>query len=110
MALLPKVCGVEKCCLGTGRQRFAAVHRSLSLTQLSPVARHQDADYVTFRDGEEGRHCIGFRRMGGFQRGGYDSVTGGILCAPSGKTVTDNDIALFIDNVRLQGTPGASRR
>jgi hypothetical protein len=81
-----------------------------SITQLSPVARHKEADYVTFTDGTQGRKCIGFRRMGGFQRGGYNSVTGGILCAPSGTTVTDNDVALFIDNVRLQGTPGASRR
>jgi hypothetical protein len=29
-------------------------------------------------------------------------VTGGILCAPPGKTMTDKDIALFIDNVRIQ--------
>jgi hypothetical protein len=40
--------------------------------------------------------------LGKFQRGGYDSVTGGILCAPPGKAITDNDIALFIDNVRPQ--------
>ena len=73
-----------------------------SISQVSPVARYSDADYVTFKDGEHGRNCVGFRRLGKFQRGGYDSVTGAILCAPSGKAITDNDITLFIDNVRLQ--------
>jgi hypothetical protein len=73
-----------------------------SVTEVSAVARYKDADYVTFRDGKQDRRCIGFRRLGNFQRGGYDSVTGGILCAPPGKTITDRDIALFIDNVRLQ--------
>lgn len=72
-----------------------------SIAEVSPVARYKDADYVTFRDGKQGRACVGFRRLGKFQRGGYDSVTGGILCAASGKTVTDKDIELFIDNVRL---------
>ena len=32
----------------------------------------------------------------------YSSVTGGILCAPPGKTITERDVALFIDKVRLQ--------
>lgn len=73
-----------------------------SVAEVSPVARTWDADYVRFTDGKHGRRCVGFRRLGRFQRGGYDSVTGGILCAPSGKTITDKDIALFIDNVRLQ--------
>jgi len=76
-------------------------HRQ-SVTEVSAVARYKDADYVTFRDGKHGRRCTGFRRLGKFQRGGYDSVTGGILCAPPGKAITDNDIALFIDNVRPQ--------
>jgi hypothetical protein len=73
-----------------------------SVSAVSPVARYKDADYVTFRDGKHDRRCVGFRRLGKFQRGGYSSVTGGILCAPPGKTITDNDIGLFIDNVRLQ--------
>jgi hypothetical protein len=73
-----------------------------SVADVSPVARSNDADYVTFKDGRHDRRCVGFRRLGKFQRGGYDSVTGGILCAPPGKTMTDKDIALFIDNVRLQ--------
>jgi hypothetical protein len=34
--------------------------------------------------------------------GGYDSLTGGILCAPSGKTISDVDISVFIDKARLQ--------
>lgn len=73
-----------------------------SIAEVSAVARSKDADYVTFRDGKNARHCVGFRRLGNFQRGGYDSVTGGILCAPPGKAITDKDIALFIGNVRLQ--------
>lgn len=76
--------------------------RGKSATDFSPLARYKDADFLTFRDGREGRTCVGFRRMGGFQRGGYDSMTGGILCAPPGKPVTDGDISLFIDNVRLR--------
>lgn len=77
-----------------------------SVTDVSPVTRYEDADYVTFKDGKHGRRCVGFRRLGKFQRGGYDSVAGGILCAPPGKTITDNDIVLFIDNVRLQQAAG----
>jgi hypothetical protein len=73
-----------------------------SVTQVSPAAHHKDADFVTFKDGKLGRSCIGFRRLGKPQRGGYDAVTGAILCAPPGKAVTDGDVAVFIDNVRLQ--------
>jgi hypothetical protein len=73
-----------------------------SVTQVSAVARHKDADYVAFRDDRNGRNCAGFRRLGKFQRGGYDSVTGGILCAPPGKAIATDDIQKFIDNVRLQ--------
>jgi hypothetical protein len=73
-----------------------------SVADVSPVARANDADYVTFKDGKNARNCVGFRRLGKFQRGGYDSVSGGILCAPPGKTIAGKDIALFISNVRLQ--------
>ena len=57
---------------------------------------------MTFRDDKHGRVCVGFRQMGKFQRGGYDALTSGILCAPPGKNLTNNDIAIFIDNVRLR--------
>jgi hypothetical protein len=77
-----------------------------TITQVSPVARHKDADYVTFNDAKLGRTCVGFRRLGKLQRGGYDGVTGAILCAPPGKAVTNDDLALFIDNVRLQPAGG----
>lgn len=73
-----------------------------SVAQVSAVTRYKDADYVTFNDGKDGRSCAGFRRLGQFQRGGYASVTGGILCAPPGKSIATNDIPIFIDNVRLQ--------
>lgn len=76
------------------------------VTQVSPVGRYKDADFVTFRDDRNGRNCVGFRRLGKFQRGGYESVTGGILCAPAGKGVAANDIPTFIDNVRLQTAAG----
>ena len=77
-----------------------------SVTQVSAVTHSKDADYVTFNDGKNGRSCAGFRRFGQFQRGGYASVTGGILCAPRGRSIAANDIPLFIDNVRLQA-PGS---
>ena len=70
------------------------------------MARYKDADYVTFKDDKHGRICVGFRRMGKFQRGGYESLTSGIMCAPSGKNFGTNDIAIFIDNVRLQQVAG----
>jgi hypothetical protein len=73
-----------------------------SVAQVSAVARYKDADYVTFRDDKNARSCAGFRRLGKFQRGGYDSVTGGILCAPPGKDIVDLDIQKLIDGVRLQ--------
>ena len=75
-----------------------------SVAQVSAVTRYKDADYVTFSDNKEGRNCTGFRRLGEFQRGGYASVTGGILCAPSGKGIAGDDISTFIDNVRLQAS------
>lgn len=73
-----------------------------SISEVSPVARYRDSDYVTFRDDKHARVCAGFRRLGHFQRGGYDSITSGILCAPPGKALTHNDIAIFIDSVQLQ--------
>jgi hypothetical protein len=73
-----------------------------SIAQISAVSRYSDADYVTFRDDKNGRSCTGFRRLGRPQRGGYESVTGGILCAPAGKGIADSDIPTFIDRVRLQ--------
>lgn len=75
-----------------------------SVAQVSAVTRYKEADYVTFSDDKDGRSCAGFRRLGQFQRGGYASVTGGILCAPPGKGIAANDIAIFIDNVRLQAS------
>lgn len=76
-----------------------------SITQVAGVARYKDADYVTFTDGRMGRSCLGFRRVGKPQRGGYDLVMGGILCAPRGKTIGQADISTFIDNARLQPQP-----
>ena len=73
-----------------------------SIAQVSPVARYKDADYVSFKDGKAGRTCVGFRRVGRPQRGGYDALTGGILCAPPGKTITDAESSVFIDKARLQ--------
>ena len=72
------------------------------ITEVSPVVRYKDADYVTFKDGKAGRTCIGFRRVGRPQRGGYDALTGGILCAPSGKTISEADVSVFIDKAQLQ--------
>ena len=76
-------------------------HGSL-IAQVSPVARYKDADYVIFKDGKAGRTCIGFRRVGRPQRGGYDLLMGGILCAPSGKTISEADVPAFIDKAQLQ--------
>jgi len=76
-------------------------HGSL-IAQVSPVTRYKDADHVSFKDGKAGRACIGFRRVGRPQRGGYDALAGGILCAPPGKTIGDADISVFIDKARLQ--------
>jgi hypothetical protein len=72
------------------------------ITQPSPVARYRDADYVTFKDAKAGRMCLGFRRMGRPQRGGYDSLTGGILCGPPGANISEADISALIDNVHAR--------
>ncbi|GEP60250.1 hypothetical protein RSO01_74160 [Reyranella soli] len=76
-----------------------------SIAQVSPVARYKDADYVTFTDGKMGRSCMGFRRVGMPQRGGYDSLMGGILCTPRGKAIGQVDFSTFIDNARVQPQP-----
>jgi hypothetical protein len=54
---------------------------------------------VSFKDGKAGRTCMGFRRVGRPQRGGYDALTGGILCAPPG--LTHAEVSVFIDKARL---------
>jgi hypothetical protein len=77
-----------------------------AMAQVSPVARYGDADYVSFKDGKVGRTCIGFRRVGRPQRGGYDSVMGGILCAPPGKTIGEADISVFINSARQSPSRG----
>jgi VanZ family protein len=71
-------------------------------TQFSAVARYHEADYATFRDDKHKLSCVGFRRMGKPQRGGYESLTGAIMCAPPGKTLANDDITRFIDRVQLQ--------
>ena len=70
--------------------------------QFSPVARYHEADYSTFRDSKQAQSCAGFRRTGKQRRGGYEWVVGGILCAPAGRNLTDDQFAQFIDRVRLQ--------
>ena len=72
------------------------------ISGVSAVQRAAHADYVTFRDDRIGRRCAGFRRLGDFRRHGYASLTGGILCAPPGTSLTEDDVELFIDNVKLQ--------
>jgi hypothetical protein len=72
--------------------------------QVSPVVRYRDADYVTFKDGKAGRTCMGFRRVGRPQRGGYDALVGGILCAPPGKPITNAEVSLFIDKAQLRAS------
>lgn len=72
------------------------------VSEVSPVRHIKDADYVTFRDHKVGRACVGFRRLGRFQRGGYEWLSGGILCAPPSQAISDKDVSLFIDKVRLQ--------
>jgi len=81
-------------------------------TKFSPVARYHDVDYTTFRDDKQQRACAGFRRTGNERRGGYDWIMGGILCAPAGKNLTQDQFFRFVDNVRLQGepTPAGLRR
>lgn len=71
-----------------------------AMTQVSPVTRYGNADYVRFKDGKVGRACIGFRRVGKAQRGGYDSLMGGILCAPAGKAIGEADISAFIEGAQ----------
>jgi hypothetical protein len=70
--------------------------------QFSPLARYHEADYSTFRDAKQAQNCAGFRRTGKQRRGGYEWVVGGILCAPAGRNLTDDQFAQFIDRVRLQ--------
>jgi hypothetical protein len=73
-----------------------------SASGFSPVARFHEADYSTFSDTKQARTCAGFRRIGNQRRGGYDWIMGGIVCAPPGRTLTNDQLARFIDRVRLQ--------
>jgi hypothetical protein len=73
-----------------------------SSSSFSPISRYRDADFLTFKDNKQRLVCAGFRRMGGPQRGGYQSVMGGIICPPAGRNLGENDIGRFIDRVRVQ--------
>lgn len=73
-----------------------------SASQFSPVARYHEADYSTFRDDKQAQSCAGFRRFGDPRHGGYEWIMGGILCAPAGRNLTNDQFARFIDKVRLQ--------
>jgi hypothetical protein len=70
--------------------------------QFSPVARFHNADYSTFKDEKQSQNCAGFRRTGPPQRGGYRWIMGGILCAPAGQALTNDQFAHFVDRARLQ--------
>jgi hypothetical protein len=65
-------------------------------------ANYRGADYSLFQDSKRGRSCAGFRRLGRPQRGGYESITGGIFCAPPGRSLTTQQIDQFVERVRLQ--------
>jgi hypothetical protein len=69
---------------------------------FTSVSRYRDADYSAFRDTQRGWTCAGFRRLGRPQRGGYESITDGIFCAPPGRNLTNEQIDQFVDRVRLQ--------
>jgi hypothetical protein len=73
-------------------------------SSYSPVARFRDSDFVTFKDDKAGLACVGFRRPGAPQRGGYQSITAGILCPPRGKILGNDEIGRFIQRVQLRGT------
>src|SRR5262249_14595452 len=47
--------------------------------RFSSLAHYRDADFCSFQDDKRGWACAGFRRLGSPQRGGYQSITGGIL-------------------------------
>ena len=70
--------------------------------QFSSVTRYHQADYSTFKDEKQTQNCAGFRRTGPPQRGGYQWLVGGILCAPPGKGLTSDQFTRFVDRVRLQ--------
>jgi hypothetical protein len=69
-------------------------------SDFSPISRYHDSDFLTFKDNQQGRICVGFRRMGAPHRGGYQSLLAGIMCPSAGKRLTHQDIARFIDRVR----------
>jgi hypothetical protein len=76
----------------------------------SSVSRHHDSDFVTFKDDKKGLDCVGFRRAGPPQRGGYQSIAGGIRCAPRGKSLAQDEIVRVIDRVQIQQPCEAARQ
>jgi hypothetical protein len=69
-------------------------------SQFSPVFRFHNVDASSFRDGQY--PCAGFRRTGHPRRGGYDWVLGGLLCAPQGRTLSNEQFGQFIERVQLR--------
>jgi hypothetical protein len=73
-----------------------------SASQFSSVGRYNEADYALFMDDKEAQNCAGFRRTGSPRRGGYDWVLAGIVCVPPGRNIGNDQLARFIDGVRLK--------
>ena len=71
---------------------------------FTSVAHYRDADYAAFQYAKRGWTCAGFRRLGPPQRGGYESIMRGIICAPppSGKNLTNQQVDPFVEPVRLK--------
>jgi hypothetical protein len=74
------------------------------LRDFSPLGNRGGADYMTFTSAS-GDACLGIRRYGPAQGGGYQWILYGVRCDPRGRVLSDAEIDRFIAGGTYRG-PG----
>lgn len=72
------------------------------LRNFSPLGNRGGADYMTFT-GASGQACVGIRRYGPAQGGGYQWILFGVRCEPRSQALSDAEIDRFIASVSYRG-------
>jgi hypothetical protein len=67
-----------------------------SATGFTPVAHLSDGDYQRFTD-PKGSECVAIRKLGTSHSAGYKWLLLAGKCLPKGKSISDQDIAQFME-------------
>jgi hypothetical protein len=82
----------------------AEMHDGNMVHDFSPMGHRGGADYMTFTSAQ-GQSCVGVRRYGPSQGGGYQWILHAVRCERRGTPMTEAEIDSFIASARYRG-PG----